>query len=129
MMGSAGVIVIDDSQCIVDFALRTIRFYRHESCGWCIPCREGTDWLQKSMTRLHAGGGVEKDIATMQHIAENMLGRTFCPLGDAAAMPMIGFIKKFRDEFEMHLQGRGCPCGNGGKVSALPVLQQGERFS
>jgi NADH-quinone oxidoreductase subunit F len=109
MLGSAGVVVIDDSTCMVEFALRTIKFYQHESCGWCIPCREGTDWLKKTLTRFHAGGGVEKDIDNIRYLAENMLGRTFCPLGDAAAMPTIGFIKKFRNEFEDHLNGRPCP--------------------
>jgi NADH-quinone oxidoreductase subunit F len=109
MLGSGGVVVLDESVCMVEFALRTIKFYRHESCGWCIPCREGTDWLQKSITRLHMGGAVDKDINNIQYIAENMLGRTFCPLGDAAAMPTIGFVKKFRKEFEDHLNGKGCP--------------------
>ena len=87
MLGSGGVVVIDDQTCIVEFALRTISFYAHESCGWCIPCREGTDWLKKSLTRFHAGFGVAKDIDNIQYLAENMMGRTFCPLGDAAAMP------------------------------------------
>ena len=82
--------------CMVKFALRTIKFYQHESCGWCIPCREGTDWLKKTLTRFHAGAGVKKDIDNIQYLAENMLGRTFCPLGDAAAMPIIAFVKKFR---------------------------------
>ena len=108
-LGSGGVIVLDDQTCIVKFALRTTKFYRHESCGWCIPCREGTDWLEKTLIRFHAGGGVKKDIDNMQYLAENMLGRTFCPLGDAAAMPIIGFVKKFRQEFEDHLEGRPCP--------------------
>lgn len=109
MLGSAGVVVIDETVCMVEFALRTIKFYQHESCGWCIPCREGTDWLKKTLTRFHAGGGVAKDIDNIKYLAENMLGRTFCPLGDAAAMPTIGFVKKFRDEFEAHLDGRPCP--------------------
>ncbi len=108
-LGSGGVIVLDDQTCIVKFALRTTKFYRHESCGWCIPCREGTDWLEKTLVRFHAGGGVKKDIDNMQYLAENMLGRTFCPLGDAAAMPIIGFVKKFRQEFEDHLEGKPCP--------------------
>ncbi len=108
-LGSGGVIVLDDQTCIVKFALRTTKFYKHESCGWCIPCREGTDWLQKTLIRFHAGGGVKKDIDNMQYLAENMLGRTFCPLGDAAAMPIIGFVKKFRQEFEDHLDGKPCP--------------------
>jgi NADH-quinone oxidoreductase subunit F len=104
MLGSAGVVVLDETVSIVEFALRTIKFYQHESCGWCIPCREGTDWLKKTMTRFYEGYGTVKDIDNMQYLAENMLGRTFCPLGDAAAMPMIGFFKKFRDEFEEYIK-------------------------
>src|SRR5271165_1775166 len=109
MLGSGGVVVLDETVCMVEFALRTMKFYQHESCGWCIPCREGTDWLKKSLTRLHAGGGVDKDIDNIKYLAENMLGRTFCPLGDAAAMPTIAFVQKFRKEFEDHLDGKGCP--------------------
>jgi NADH-quinone oxidoreductase subunit F len=109
MLGSGGVVVLDETVCMVEFALRTMKFYQHESCGWCIPCREGTDWLKKSLTRLHAGGAIDKDIDNIRYLAENMMGRTFCPLGDAAAMPTIGFVKKFRKEFEDHLEGRGCP--------------------
>jgi NADH-quinone oxidoreductase subunit F len=104
MLGSAGVVVLDETVSIVEFALRTIKFYQHESCGWCIPCREGTDWLKKTMTRFYEGYGTVKDIDNMRYLAENMLGRTFCPLGDAAAMPMIGFFKKFRDEFEDYIK-------------------------
>ncbi len=109
MLGSGGVVVLDETTCMVEFALRTMKFYQHESCGWCIPCREGTDWLKKTLTRVHEGGGVEKDIDNIRYLAENMLGRTFCPLGDAAAMPTIAFVKKFRKEFEDHLDGKGCP--------------------
>jgi NADH-quinone oxidoreductase subunit F len=94
MLGSGGVIVLDDQMCIVKFALRVTKFYQHESCGWCIPCREGTDWMKKTLTRFHAGGGVAKDIDNLRYLAENMLGRTFCPLGDAAAMPIISYIQK-----------------------------------
>jgi NADH-quinone oxidoreductase subunit F len=104
MLGSAGVVVLDETVSIVEFALRTIKFYQHESCGWCIPCREGTDWLKKTMTRFYEGYGTVKDIDNMRYLAENMLGRTFCPLGDAAAMPMIGFFKKFRQEFEDYIK-------------------------
>src|SRR5712672_568033 len=118
MLGSGGVVVIDDEQCMVKFALRTMKFYQHESCGWCIPCREGTDWLKKTLVRFHSGGGVAKDIDNMQYLSENMLGRTFCPLGDAAAMPTIAFIKKFRQEFEDHLDGKPCPF----EKAAEPVL-------
>jgi NADH-quinone oxidoreductase subunit F len=109
MLGSGGVVVLDDTVCMVEFALRTMKFYAHESCGWCIPCREGTDWLKKTLTRFHAGAGVAKDIDNIRYLAQNMLGRTFCPLGDAAAMPTIAFVDKFRKEFEDHLDGKPCP--------------------
>jgi NADH-quinone oxidoreductase subunit F len=103
------VIVLDDQMCIVKFALRVTQFYQHESCGWCIPCREGTDWMKKTLVRFHSGGGVMKDIDNLKYLAENMLGRTFCPLGDAAAMPIISYIQKYRQEFEDHLDGKPCP--------------------
>jgi NADH-quinone oxidoreductase subunit F len=103
MLGSAGIVVLDETVSMVEFALRTIKFYQHESCGWCIPCREGTDWLKKTITRVYQGHGVSKDLDNIKYLAENMMGRTFCPLGDAAAMPTIGFITKFREEFEAFL--------------------------
>src|ERR1700744_2692 len=109
MLGSGGIVVLDETVSIVEFALRTIRFYQHESCGWGIPCREGTDWLKKTMPRFQAGAGNRKDIDNIQSLAENMMGRTFCPLGDAAAMPTLGFVKKFRKEFKDHLNGKPCP--------------------
>ncbi|HKW26181.1 MAG TPA: NADH-quinone oxidoreductase subunit NuoF [Terriglobales bacterium] len=109
MLGSGGVVVLDDTTCMVKYLQRIMMFYQHESCGWCIPCREGTDWLKKTLNRFHAGGGVEKDIGNIQYLAENILGRTFCPLGDAAAMPAISIVKKYRQEFEDHLNGRPCP--------------------
>jgi len=109
MLGSGAVIVLDETMCIVRFALRVAKFYQHESCGWCIPCREGTDWLKKTLTRFHAGAGVAKDIDNLKYLAENMLGRTFCPLGDAAAMPIISYVQKYRKEFEDHLDGKPCP--------------------
>ena len=121
-LGSGGVVVLDDSTCMVKFAQRVIKFYQHESCGWCIPCREGTDWLKKTLVRFHAGGGVKKDIDNIQYLAENMLGRTFCPLGDAAAMPIISIVKKWRNEFEDHLNGKPCPFGHQDEVQQLPVL-------
>jgi NADH-quinone oxidoreductase subunit F len=109
MLGSGGVVVMDEDTCMVKAALRIMRFYAHESCGWCIPCREGTVWLKKILTRVHEGGGVESDIPLIHELSDNMLGRTFCPLGDAAAMPTLAFVEKFRGEFEAHLNGRPCP--------------------
>jgi NADH-quinone oxidoreductase subunit F len=115
--------VLDDHTCMVKFAQRVMHFYQHESCGWCIPCREGTDWLKKTLDRFHAGGGLRKDIENILYLSENMLGRTFCPLGDAAAMPTISIVNKFREEFEAHLEGKPCPFEeHGAAVRQLPVL-------
>jgi NADH-quinone oxidoreductase subunit F len=106
MLGSGGVVVIDEDTCMVDLARRIMHFYAHESCGWCIPCREGTAWLRKMLDRFHDGGGTAADIPLIGELAQNMLGRTFCPLGDAAAMPTISIVKKWRHEFEEHLSGK-----------------------
>lgn len=109
MLGSGGTVILDEDTCMVKFALRIMRFYAHESCGWCIPCREGTTWLRKILVRFHDGGGQTSDIDLMGELSKNMLGRTFCALGDAAAMPTISIVEKFRDEFEAHLNGKPCP--------------------
>jgi len=109
MLGSGGTVILDEDTCMVKFALRIMRFYAHESCGWCIPCREGTAWLRRMLQRFHDGQGQASDIPLMNELSKNMLGRTFCALGDAAAMPTISIVEKFRDEFEAHLDGRPCP--------------------
>jgi NADH-quinone oxidoreductase subunit F len=103
MLGSGGVMIMDEDTDIVKVALRTMKFYQHESCGWCIPCREGTTWLKKLLLRFDEGYGQSSDINLIGEVAKNMLGRTFCPLGDAAAMPTIAFVEKFREEFEAKL--------------------------
>jgi NADH-quinone oxidoreductase subunit F len=108
MLGSGGMVVMDEDTCMVDMARRIMHFYAHESCGWCIPCREGTTWLQKMLDRFHAGLGRPEDIDIIGDLSKNMLGRTFCPLGDAAALPTISIVQKWRGEFEQHLTGR-CP--------------------
>jgi NADH-quinone oxidoreductase subunit F len=106
MLGSGGMVVMDEDTCMVDMARRIMHFYAHESCGWCIPCREGTTWLRKMLERFHAGYGRLEDIDLVGDLAKNMLGRTFCPLGDAAALPTISIVAKWRNEFEDHLAGR-----------------------
>ena len=114
MLGSGGVVVIDDQTCIVEFALRTISFYQHESCGWCIPCREGTDWLKKSLTRFHAGFGSASDIDNMQYLAENMLGPDLLPARRCSGHgPRLPFSRSSAKEFEDHLNGKPCPYARG----------------
>ena len=109
MLGSGAVIVIDESQCMVKLLQVLARFYHHESCGQCTPCREGCGWLEKLLDRLEDGRGTVQDIDTIVSVSEGMLGRTICPLADAMAMPAISFVKKFRPEFEAHAAGRCCP--------------------
>lgn len=108
MLGSGGLVVIDEDTCMVDVARRIMHFYAHESCGWCIPCREGTAWLKKVLDRFHEGGGREEDIPVIDEVSENMFMKTFCALGDAAAMPTMSIVRKWRHEFEDHLKGK-CP--------------------
>ena len=103
MLGSGGMVVMDEDTDMVKVALRIMKFYAHESCGWCIPCREGTVWLKKLLTRFDDGRGQSTDIDLINEVAKNMLGRTFCPLGDAAALPTISIVEKFRGEFEAKL--------------------------
>ncbi len=108
MLGSGGIIILDDKACMVETLLVLAKFYHHESCGQCTPCREGGGWIEKLLRKLEAGKGKEGDIALIYSIAENMLARTLCPLGDALAMPVMSFITKFRPEFEAHAAGNGC---------------------
>ncbi len=110
-LGSGAVIVIDKSICIVKAIRRLSQFYRHESCGQCSPCREGTGWLSKIMDRLEKGQGVPGDIDLMLDICDNIQGKTICALGDAAAMPVRGAIQAFREEFEYHVEHGRCMVG------------------
>ena len=104
MLGSGGMVVLDETADMVKFLARIMKFYAHESCGWCIPCREGTAWLKKTLSRLDEGIGTSSDIDTVDQLAVNMFGRTFCPLGDAAAMPTMAIVRKFRPEFEAKIR-------------------------
>jgi NADH-quinone oxidoreductase subunit F len=107
-LGSGGVIVIDDQTCMVDALWNLIRFYEHESCGKCTPCREGTYWMTSILERLERGEGREADIDLLADVADNILGKSFCAFGDAAAMPVQGMLKHFRAEFEYHVQHKRC---------------------
>ena len=103
MMGSGGFIVLDEDQCVVKNTYTFARFYRHESCGQCSPCREGTGWMEKLLLRLEKGQGKISDIDLLWDIQRKIEGNTICPLGDAAAWPVAAAIRHFRDEFEWHV--------------------------
>ncbi len=103
MMGSGGFIVLDEDQCIVKNTLTLARFYRHESCGQCSPCREGTGWMEKIIQKIELGKGEISDIDLLWDIQRKIEGNTICPLGDAAAWPVAAAIRHFRDEFEWHI--------------------------
>jgi len=109
MLGSGAVIVMDETTCMVHVAQVLTKFYAHESCGWCVPCREGTSWMKKVFNRFHGGLGRQEDVDLLDSVARKILGHTHCPLGDAAAMPVISVIQHFRAEFEEHLKLGACP--------------------
>jgi NADH-quinone oxidoreductase subunit F len=100
---------MDETTCMVWAAENLLHFYRHESCGKCTPCREGTDWLFKILRRLEAGGGTLADIDLLENVANNIAGKTLCPFGDAAAAPALTTVKHFRAEFEAHVREGRCP--------------------
>jgi NADH-quinone oxidoreductase subunit F len=108
MLGSGAVIVMDDTRCMVKSLQRLSAFYMHESCGQCTPCREGTGWLWRIVDRLENGQGKATDMDLLDSVAENIMGRTICALGDAAAMPVRGMLKHFRPEFEHHITHKTC---------------------
>ncbi len=109
MGGSGGVIVMDETTCMVRVGEIVARFYHHESCGQCTQCREGTAWLHKVLARIERGEGRPGDLETLLDVCDNMKGKTICVLSDAAAMPVESYLKYFRDEFEQHIRDRACP--------------------
>ena len=108
LLGSGGVIVMDDSTCMVGAAWNLARFFAHESCGQCSPCREGCHWMEKIFRRIEYGAGEKSDLDLILNVSGNIMGNTICPFGDAAAMPAAAFIKKYRDEFEAHIAEKRC---------------------
>ncbi len=109
MLGSAGVIVMDSSTCMVGALLNLARFYAHESCGQCTPCREGTGWFVKVLDRLERGEGRKEDPDLLVDVANRVEGNTICPFGEAIAWPVQSYVKTFREEFDEHATGRACP--------------------
>ncbi|HPK34072.1 MAG TPA: NADH-ubiquinone oxidoreductase-F iron-sulfur binding region domain-containing protein, partial [Ottowia sp.] len=104
MLGSGAVMVMDDSRDMVEVLLRLSYFYMHESCGQCTPCREGTGWLWRMVDRIQNGKGRPEDLDKLDNVAENIMGRTICALGDAAAMPVRAMLKHFRHEFAAKIE-------------------------
>jgi NADH-quinone oxidoreductase subunit F len=126
MLGSGAIIVVDDSTRILDVAMKVAKFYRHESCGKCTPCREGTNWTVRMLERIDSGEATPMDLEIMASVQEHIIGNCLCVLGDAMAMPIGSMIAKFRDEFEEHIERARAERGlNGGGVSGLASAAQG----
>ncbi len=109
MLGTRALQIFDETTCVVRATLRWTEFYAHESCGKCTPCREGTFWLKQVLKRLEKGQGTEDDLTTITDIADNILGRSFCALGDGATSPIYSSVQHFRDEYLKHFEIGGCP--------------------
>ncbi|MEI6668558.1 MAG: NADH-quinone oxidoreductase subunit NuoF [Acidobacteriota bacterium] len=109
MLGSAAMIVMDDSTCMVWAAANLIHFYRHESCGKCTPCREGADWMLKILLKIERGDGEMRDLDLLQSVANNITGKTLCPFGDAEVAPVLSTLQHFRHEYEAHIRQGRCP--------------------
>ncbi len=116
LLGSGATIVMDETTCMVKVAWRISKFFEHESCGKCVPCREGTRWIRQIMGRIENGKGREEDIELLRDICTNIAGKTVCPLADGAVVPITSTIDKFRDEYEYHIKHKKC------------MVDLGERF-
>ncbi|MEK6631376.1 MAG: NADH-quinone oxidoreductase subunit NuoF [Acidobacteriota bacterium] len=109
MLGSAALIVMDDSTCMVWAAENLMHFYAHESCGKCTPCREGADWMLKILQKIESGAGEMRDLDLLLSVANNIAGKTLCPFGDAAVAPVLSTLQHFRHEYEAHIREGRCP--------------------
>jgi NADH-quinone oxidoreductase subunit F len=126
MLGSGAIIVVDDSTPILDVAMWVAKFYRHESCGKCTPCREGTNWTVKMLERIDSGEATPMDLEIMASVQEHIIGNCLCVLGDAMAMPIGSMIAKFREEFEAHIEAARARRGLGDSAaSELALAAQG----
>jgi NADH-quinone oxidoreductase subunit F len=119
MAGSGAVVVIDDRTCMVQLALRVAQFYRHESCGKCTPCREGTSWGVDIIQRIEEGTAGQHDLDLLLNVCDRILGKCLCPLGDAMAMPVASYVTHFREEFQRHIDEGGCPFVAQSPISSL----------
>ncbi len=126
MLGSGAIIVVDDSTPILDVAMKVAKFYRHESCGKCTPCREGTNWTVKMLERIDSGEATPMDLEIMASVQEHIIGNCLCVLGDAMAMPIGSMIAKFREEFEAHIEAARVRAGYGERAASdLALAAQG----
>jgi NADH-quinone oxidoreductase subunit F len=117
--GAASLIVVDDRCCIVQLALRSAKFYQHESCGKCTPCREGTRWMVQILERIEAGDAELSHIELLESVGSRILGRSLCALGDFAVYPTHSYITKWRDEFVAHIEQGGCPYGGASSLEGI----------
>jgi NADH-quinone oxidoreductase subunit F len=126
MLGSGAIIVVDDSHTVVEVALKLAKFYRHESCGKCTPCREGTNWTVKMLERIDSGEATPMDLDIMASVQTQIIGNCLCVLGDAMAMPVGSMIEKFRSEFEDHIERRRLEAGVAEVDDVIPISVAGE---
>ena len=119
MLGSGSIIVVDDSMAVMDVARKVAKFYAHESCGKCTPCREGTNWTVKMLERMDSGQATPMDLEILAGVQEQIIGNCLCVLGDSMAMPIGSMVKHFREEFEAHIE-RAREASDLGTVAPAP---------
>ena len=121
MLGSGAIIVVDDSNAVLDVAYKLAKFYAHESCGKCVPCREGTNWTRKMLERIETGEATPMDLDIMASVQDQIIGNCLCVLGDAMAMPVGSIIEKFRPELEAHIERARARAGVGDLDDVIPI--------
>jgi NADH-quinone oxidoreductase subunit F len=121
MLGSGAVIVVDDSHTVLEVMHKLVKFYAHESCGKCVPCREGTNWTLKMVQRIEAGEATPMDLDIMAGVQDQIIGNCLCVLGDAMAMPVGSMVEKFRDELEQEIEARRERFGAGDLEDVIPL--------
>jgi NADH-quinone oxidoreductase subunit F len=127
LLGTGAIIVMDESDCIVEATRRLVQFYAHESCGKCTPCREGTWWVSRVLARIEQGYGRPEDLPLLDELGRNILFKAFCALADGAVSPIQSSLRYFRDEYEAHIAERRCPFsgkGPGWAVDGEPSLSE-----
>ena len=118
-IGSAAVIAIDESCCMVQLGIRVSQFYEHESCGKCTPCRVGTRWLTQILQKIEDGRASQADLDLLLDVCDRILGKCLCPLGDSDAIAVASYVDKFRDEFQAHIDLGGCPLGGASSLEGI----------